>query len=182
MFLLSKPPRPCTRPHAAFDLTVRSTGSATPLLCYRIELSQPPTSGADKSQDGCEMDTGHAPHMPVQPIPSVTVDLDAPAATRWRPVVAPRVAAANALIDAFLDNLLQNSTLLNGTLVNLLLSGVADAEMQRLPRELAVEIHSIAKMLGRNPFEIFALNLMYRDINITIRTLGRLIFTYVLRC
>ena len=145
----------------AFDLTVRSSGSATPLLCYRIELSQPPTSGADKAQDSCELDGPVAPPMPTQPIPSVIVDLDAPAAARWDPVVAPRKAAANALIDAFLDNLLGNSTHLNGTLVNLLLSGVADAEMRRLPREIEAEIRSVAKMLGRNPFEIFILNLMY---------------------
>lgn len=106
----------------AFDLTVWGTAT-TPLLCYRIELSQPPTSGADKTQDVCELGGAVAPPMPVRPIPSVIVDLNEPAATRWRPVVIPHKASANALIDAFIGNLLGNGTRLNGTLVNLLLSG-----------------------------------------------------------
>ena len=34
-------------------------------------------------------------------------------------------------------------------------------EMKRLPQEIEAEIKSVARMLGRNPFEIFVLNLMY---------------------
>jgi hypothetical protein len=76
------------------------------LLCAKLELMQPPKSGADPTQDTCQTDvTPPVPYPPTDEaslMPTVTVDLDAPPATRWAHVVGPRKAGIKHLIDSFL--------------------------------------------------------------------------------
>jgi len=80
---------------------------------------------------------------------------------RWDHVVRPRAGAINALLDAFIENLVKNATSVNGTLVGLLLAGVSELEMLKLPGDFAAEINGVAKAVGRNVGSIFILNLMY---------------------
>jgi acid ceramidase len=145
-----------------FDVVIADAAApSNALLCMRIELSQPKDNGAQKSQDVCEISMPSAPVIPVQEIPWVTVDLDEPASSRWNHVVAPRKAAIVALIDAFIDNLAKNSTGVNSTLAKLLLAGISEIEMLRLPGDFSDEIKGVAKQTGRNVGSIFILNLMY---------------------
>jgi hypothetical protein len=55
----------------------------------------------------------------------------------------------------------KNATGVNGTLVGLLLAGVSELEMRKLPGDFAAEIKGVAKAIERNVGSIFILNLMY---------------------
>ena len=145
-----------------FDIVLAPEASPTsPVLCMRIELAQPADKGAVKAQDACEIGAPSAPPIAVPPIPSVIVSLDDDPLTRWAHVVAPRKEAINALLDAFVENIAGGSSPLNNTLVQLLLAGVSELEMRRLPGTFADEIAGVAKASGRNVGSIFILNMMY---------------------
>ena len=136
-------------------------------LCLKVDLAQPPATGAEKSQDVCNMNDPEKstipPYPPTDPnaqIPSVTVDLDAPAGERWSKIVEPRKAAIEDLINTFTDMIMKK----NGTahkLVELLLDGAAIAEMKRMPPAFREEIEGIALSTGIGVGSLWVLNMMY---------------------
>lgn len=139
-------------------------------LCLKLDLAQPPQEGAVKSQDVCTMDdpsksspTPYPPTDPKQLLPTVTVDLDKPASQRWVDIVTPRKAAIKDLVDTFTDLIIKH----NGTaraLIELLLNGVAEKEMQRMPKDYADEMRGIASATGIGVGSIWVLNMMYEVI------------------
>jgi len=136
-------------------------------LCMDVSLAQPPESGALKSQDVCLMDdprkaepSAYPPVAPSAQIPVVTIDLDKPASERWVDIVTPRKEAIKDLIDTFMGNIMKR----NGTareLIMLLINGVAEQEMKRMPTDFAEEMKAIAKATHINIGAIWVLNMMY---------------------
>jgi hypothetical protein len=146
-----------------FEFTFKLTDPANAeLLCLKVDLSQPPTSGAEKSQDGClTASTDIAPYPPVSgplSIPWESVDLDEPAATRWTNVVQPRAEGMKALLTQFIDNL---SPKLNSTITRFVLSAAGLVEMKRMPAEFVAEMEGIAKATGIAVGYIWLMNMMY---------------------
>merc|ERR1719498_1988589 len=81
-----------------FEIEIALEG-ASDLPTIKIDLIQPPTSGAEKGQDTCQTDRMDASVLQYPPqdtsyaIPTVQVSLDDPPSTRWDHVVKPRAAA-----------------------------------------------------------------------------------------
>ena len=141
-----------------FKWTLKDSTGAE-VLCLQVDVAQPPTSGADKSQDKCNSalpDVAPYPPPAGMAIPSVVVDLDDPPEKRWDAIVTPRAGTMQKLIDTFL-----HGGMANRTIVKLLLAGAADLEMKRMPQDFVKEIKGIAKATKINVGELWVLNMMY---------------------
>jgi len=147
------------------NMSLLPSGGGEPLLCTQMDIVQPPQSGADPEQDTCGLDNTDKVPFPPGPeaqIPTVTVDLDAPAEIRWAHVVKPRTQGIKRLIASFLEGqfgISANTT--TAKVIELLLSGAAIKEMHRMPADFAAEMEGIAIVTGIPLGEIWVLNMMY---------------------
>ena len=112
-----------------FQVNIRlKTVNGDTVMNLVVSISQPATSGAEKSQDVCQTDVTNFPAYPPTSndleIPRVTVNLDDPASTRWGEVVKSRAKNIRNLIDTFMK-----SSEANRTVIRMILSYVAEKEM-----------------------------------------------------
>eukprot|EP01065_Artemidia_motanka_P026095 TRINITY_DN30_c0_g2_i1.p1 TRINITY_DN30_c0_g2~~TRINITY_DN30_c0_g2_i1.p1 ORF type:complete len:578 (+),score=220.66 TRINITY_DN30_c0_g2_i1:74-1735(+) len=138
------------------------------VLCLKLDMSQPAKTGAEKSQDKCQMAETEIPPYPPLPafdIPTVTVNLDDPPEKRWKAIVEPRKEAVKVLIEHVLDAF-GGAGLENSTVLKLLIAAAADRNLKRMPADFAGEIHGIARATGINVGLIWVMNMMYEVIGL----------------
>jgi acid ceramidase len=145
------------------EVHVSPDAAETPsdLLCLRLGLNQMGDEGADPEQDVCELDFANMPEYPPKStaeedieIPTVILDLDVDAKTRWDHIVRPRAEEIRAMVKYF-------SPLMNQTALTILLNTEVNKIMNRFPGDFKKEIQGVAKSTGLNVIEIFIYNIMY---------------------
>eukprot|EP01065_Artemidia_motanka_P026093 TRINITY_DN30_c0_g1_i2.p1 TRINITY_DN30_c0_g1~~TRINITY_DN30_c0_g1_i2.p1 ORF type:complete len:648 (+),score=231.09 TRINITY_DN30_c0_g1_i2:607-2550(+) len=144
-----------------FGAKVQLVADGKPAMCLKIDLAQPPWSGAEKSQDKCQTDSSKIYSYPPPAefsIDRVVVNLDDAPEHRWDAIVGPRADGMRALINQFIDNL---SPKINNTIVRLILAAAAKGEMKRMPADYAAEMAGIARVTGIDVGYIWIMNMMY---------------------